>query len=126
MKTIIWFVSVCMVFSSCYNYKHLDLHSDHLASGDYYALTTASDHTWKGRVVEITDSIVTLKTSSDQLINFPIAQLSRVQRRKLAVGKTIGLSVSVGGIALGLTVMSMYRSRTGTNYNIFFPEDWHQ
>ncbi|MCJ7467419.1 MAG: hypothetical protein MUO53_12090, partial [Maribacter sp.] len=52
--------------------------------------------------VEITDSIVTLKTSSDQLINFPIAQLSQVQRRKLAVGKTIGLSATLLGTTVGI------------------------
>jgi hypothetical protein len=105
MKTKIWFVSLSLVFTSCYNYKHLDLNSEELAPGEYYELTTAGDHTWKGKVVQLTDSIVTLKTSSGRQIDFPLAKLGEVQRRKLSVGKTIGLSATLLGTTLGVIAL---------------------
>jgi hypothetical protein len=120
MKTKIWLVSLSMIFSSCYNYKHLDLHSDHLAPGDYYELTTASDHTWKGRVLQVTDSIVTLRKGTGQQIDFPLAQLSNVQRRKLAVGKTIGLSATLLGTTLGVIAFAILSTPSNIDWGSFY------
>jgi hypothetical protein len=120
MKTKIWLLSLSLVFSGCYSYKRLDRQNESLFLGDKYQLTTASDHKWQGKVIQVTDSIVTLQTNSGQRIDFPLNQLNEIQQREVSVGKTIGLTLSLVGLSLGIAAISIRESTPSwNNYDIF-------
>jgi hypothetical protein len=120
MKTKIWFLSLSLVFSGCYSYKQLDRQSESFLLGDRYQLTTASDHKWQGKVIQVTDSLITLQTNSGQRIDFPSNQLNAIQQREVSVGKTIALTLSLVGLSVGIAAICI-RDATPSwnNYNFF-------
>jgi hypothetical protein len=115
MRTKIWLLSLSLVFSGCFSYKHLDMQGDPLNLGDYYQVTTLSGHTWQGKVVGVNDNTITLGIEAGKRIDIPMAQLKEVQRRKPAVGKIIGLSASITGVALGISALIVAAAFESTN-----------
>lgn len=96
---------VGLFFSSCYSYKKLDIRSDQLTIGDHYQLTTLKTDKWKGKVVQLNDSVITMQISSQVKVNLPVSQVYDVRKRDFSVGKTIGLSVTAIGASIGIVAL---------------------
>ena len=102
MKTKSLFLISLLLFQSCFSYKELESGHEGLVIGTEYKLNHVEYGKFKkGRVIAMTDSILTYEIQNGKINELPLDGIQQIKKGKFSLGKTIALPVSITGAVLG-------------------------
>ncbi|WP_425235901.1 hypothetical protein [Ulvibacterium sp.] len=108
MKTKIWLLIGCMVFSSCYSYKTIDIGMPTITEGKKYKIITSDDKKHKIWILKYGDTLIGRKSkSSETLTKLAQEEVKVIKERKFSFLKTAGLPIILGGTALGILAITV-------------------
>ena len=117
MKNLIYLLSSCILFSSCYSYKTVDLSKNKLILTEKYKIKTATSKKIKGRIAKFNDNTLVLiknKIKTEILLS----EIQSIKKRKFSYLKTIGFPI----LLLGLSIWGYGESSFGVDIGtIQFP-----
>ncbi|WP_282163187.1 hypothetical protein [Ulvibacterium marinum] len=108
MKTKIWLLTSCMVFSSCYSYKTMDTGTSVISKGKKYKIITADNKNHKIWILKYGDTLIGRKSkSSGTLTKLAQEEVMVIKERKFSFLKTAGLPIILAGTALGILAITV-------------------
>ncbi len=112
MKQLVILLSTTLILSSCYSYKRINPNEDGFVTGERYKLFLEGRGKCKGKIKEVLDSAVILKSAGGKEEFIRIAELKRVKKGKFSLAKSILMPTAITGTSvlllyLGLKDMSL-------------------
>ncbi|TXD52054.1 MULTISPECIES: hypothetical protein [unclassified Polaribacter] len=94
MKTNIYFLSILILFQSCYSYKIFDLKNYKTIQPDKVKIELENSKKYKGEIIAFNNNRILLK-SFEKNIEIPVSDIKTIKERKVSVLKIMGLSFSI-------------------------------
>jgi hypothetical protein len=103
MKFTVTLICICLLFSSCFQYKRTDVKTSELALRKKHKIETKIGEKFKIRLLKVNDSLVSGSKNKDTL-TFQIADIEAIKQKEFSILKTIGLS-AVTAFFLGILIL---------------------
>ena len=94
MKIILTLLSSCILFSSCYSYRSVDLSTHQILVNKKYRITTKESKKTKVKIYKVSDSTITFVKKGIKT-EIPLYGVKDIKKRRFSYLKTIGFTVSM-------------------------------
>jgi len=99
MRRLLLFLAIVFSFQSCFTYRISDLSPDKMNSGEKYKILRNNKYE-KVKIKQITDNYAIIELKYGKQKNIPLAEITKVRKRKFSIIKTVALPTTVAvGIA---------------------------
>lgn len=99
MKKSIYFLSILILFQSCYSYKTFDIKNYEIVKPRKVKIELKNSLKYKGNIISYKNDTLVLKKIIGT-IAIPIAKIKKVRKRKISWLKTIGFIYATMAIML--------------------------
>lgn len=112
MKKIVISASLCLLLSSCFTYRNIDLDKGEFNQEDIFKITKTDEQIEKGKLYSLNDSLIVLQRKAGTKHIVLRTDIQEIRKRKFSLGKTIALPV---GITAVVTAVALY---TFSNWSV--------
>ncbi|PHS67170.1 MAG: hypothetical protein COB12_04550 [Flavobacterium sp.] len=103
MKLITFLFSICILLTSCFGYKSIELTSSEIIVGKKYKITTIDSTKIDAIIVDVTDNTVSIQKRETQS-EIPFSKIKTIKKNKFSFLKsgllTLTIIIGITGIAL--------------------------
>ena len=92
MKAILLLLTSCILFTSCFSYKNIDIASTNILIGKKYKIETLDSVKIKAKVISVSDNSLSLQKKETQT-EIPFSEIETIKIRKFSYLKTAGVFV---------------------------------
>ena len=103
MKSIAFLFSICILFTSCFGYKSIELTSSEITVGKKYRITTIDSTEIDAIIVSATDNTVSIKKKETQS-EIPFSKIKTIKKNKFSFLKSGLLTFT---ITAGITLLAL-------------------
>ena len=113
MKAFSILMCVCLMFSSCFSYRTINLSENQLVLNKYYKIKTNAVKKITGKISEVNDSTLVLVDYKKDKANIhlykvetkiPLSEIQEIKKRKFSYLKTIGIPIGILGLIVFLAI----------------------
>ncbi|MCF6306319.1 MAG: hypothetical protein L3J09_00005 [Flavobacteriaceae bacterium] len=102
MKSITFLFSICILLTSCFGYKSIELTSSEITVGKKHQITTVDSTTIDAIIVNVTDNTVSIQKKETQS-EIPFSKIKTIKKNKFSFLKSGLLTLT---IIIGITAIA--------------------